>query len=643
MAIVADLKGNRIYLKATRTIRALDDVVPGAYFSKSGGAHWTVPLSLPSIRRLRKRFGDELKLSEDLETWGRSKLRTDKYLADLARQERAEIGIARGTLEVWESRYPKLAEALRGRGYQTVGSRFVAEGRQVLIADSVGLGKTAQTLGGIMESGVPGPYLVICPKTAGPAVWKPEIERWLPGHVAAPIPEGSAIRHKYLKRALVTPKRPVLWIIINPWMLKTKNYWQCNKCQVRTLVNRKKKKELGCGHNPARSKTIQEHEFPELFQTEWGAIVIDESHRVVIKRSKSGTQTREGGINLQSVEGGLRICQSGTPFDGNPPLLFGTLNWLRQKEYSAYWPWVRLYWDVSEGYGNSLEVGELKDPKGLQRSLRGIMLRRTRAEVAPHLPPRQYLGTPHPEIRPDIGEPPVGVWLEMSSQQRKVYEEMVEMSVARLENGDLDAIGHLAELTRLRQFATCYARLDDKMRWEPALPSNKWDYLMDVALPELGFDDGNPEKVVIVSQFTKVLNLFARELDHAHGRGTSCLVTGQVTGTRRAEAIDRFNSTGKPWAMFLNTDAGGESITLDAADEMIFLDEDHNPDVQEQVEGRIDNRRPEEKIVRRRYRYLRSLGTIEEEIALAVAARGFSAQKVFRDGSKFTRKILKMQ
>lgn len=639
MPITADLspRGNRIVITSTRPLKALDKMVPGAYFSTHGGAHWTVPLSLITLRILRKKFREELRLTDKLAKWRAAKIGEERALQELVRQEREYVGAG------WRDRYPDLYKALQSRPYQTVGARFIALARSALVMDGVGLGKTIQTLAGIMESGVAGPYLVICPKTAGPAVWGPEIQRWLPDHFAAVMPEGAEMRHRYLRRALVTPKRPVLWVIINPRMLQTKSYWECSKCGVRTPAT-KSKKELQCGHDPRRARPIQEHEFPELFESEWGAIVVDESHRVVIKRSRVNTQTRSGAMALQTREDGVRVCQSSTPFDSNPPLLFGTLQFLREKEYSSYWSWAQSFWHVSPGYGNSLEIGPLKDLNGLRRSLRSIMIRRTREEVAPHLPPRQYLGQPHPERRPEVGEPPVGVWLEMSARQRKAYEQMREWSVAQVENGELDAIGSLAELTRLRQFATCFAKLNDRGRWEPALPSNKLDYLLEVVYPELGFDDEPATKLVVVSQFTKILELFAAETDEVYGRGFSCLLTGSVTGAGRAEIVERFNKPGKqPFVMFLNMDAGGESITLDVADEMVFLDEKHNPDVMEQVEGRIDNRRPEEKIVQRRYRYLRSLNTVEDEIAFVARERNFNANLILQNSEDFVKKALKMQ
>jgi hypothetical protein len=95
-----------------------------------------------------------------------------------------------------------------------------------------------------------------------------------------------------------------------------------------------------------------------------------------------------------------------------------------------------------------------------------------------------------------------------------------------------------------------------------------------------------------------------------------CKITGAVTGEDRKAAVDAFNSSGKnsPHLMLLNLNAGGAAITLDAADDMVFLDE-ATPDLHLQAEGRINNRRPEEKVVPRRFHYLRSTHSIDIGIA----------------------------
>jgi SNF2 family DNA or RNA helicase len=93
------------------------------------------------------------------------------------------------------------------------------------------------------------------------------------------------------------------------------------------------------------------------------------------------------------------------------------------------------------------------------------------------------------------------------------------------------------------------------------------------------------------------------------------MITGRVTGKKRASAVESFSSPDGPRLLLINTTAGGTSLTLDAyCDEMFVLDETWIRDDQDQLEKRIDNRGQE---ARPRYaHYIRTVGTVEEGIAL---------------------------
>jgi SNF2 family DNA or RNA helicase len=276
----------------------------------------------------------------------------------------------------------------------------------------------------------------------------------------------------------------------------------------------------------------------------------------------------------------------------------------------------------------------------LYRSLDRIMLRRTRAEVASHLPQKEYVGT---HLFPGG---PVAIWLRMDGKQEKAYRQMQVQSVADVEGGQLSAIGTLAEWTRLKQFANSYGRMDTEGNFHPALPSNKLDFLIQ-RLIELGYPDDPDTKVVVVSQFTQVLHLFKAAVEKEFGTGIAAMVTGGITGDQRSSMIDSFNqpigskSQYNPLVMFLNTKAGGSAITLDVADEMIFLDQTWIPDDQEQAEGRIDNRRPEEKIVQRRYLYLATEDSIDQYVAEVNHERGEAGRQILdgRRGVEYLRAV----
>lgn len=666
----------RIHLRSGSPTPGLHHTVPGANFNKGlpgkGGPYWSMPLSMDACVALRDRFGALLEIGPDLWAWAATEKAARAHMSTLSAAKDA-------TLVRVPVVAPALAEAMSARKYQRVGARFIADGTNVLLGDEPGLGKTLEALGGVIERNVPGPYLVICPKTAVEAVWGREIPRWVPGANVLTVPDGRENRDAILdslwnlhERAQQS-REPVVkyaldntWLIVNPEMCRAKVWWVCKACGEQT-PRKAGKKLLACGHDAKKSKNTNEYAFPQLFNGMWGAIICDESDRSLLRQTGNLTQTRQG-MELIRDEGsrpgdGIRMALSGTPFRGRPHLLWGTLNWLWPDKHPAFWSWAQNYWDVdTNGYGGSYTIGKLRGDREqkLWDSLTPILLRRTKAEAAPDMPEKTYVGTPMGTDR--NGDPGmVGVWLPMLPAQEKAYRDMLETSVVELEGGSLSAIGILAEMTRLKQFATTTGKMvptviqrkctstscpkaDTKHKhtehghaFEPILPSNKFEYLKD-KLFEWGFPDDPQTKVVVVSQYTQTLELFAAEIERV-SKIPSCMLTGNVTGRKRDAVRERFNTEQGPHLMFLNTKAGGVAITLDTADIMVILDETWIPDDQQQVEDRIhrvSRPRPVE------YHYLRSLESIEEAIALVNLEREYDTKRLLdgRRGVEYGKRVM---
>lgn len=222
--------------------------------------------------------------------------------------------------------------------------------------------------------------------------------------------------------------------------------------------------------------------------------------------------------------------------------------------------------------------------------------------------------------------------------------------MSTLDNGTLVANGVLAELTRLKQFATCYGRLDEVFdvdgyaipKFVPEMPSNKFDWLVEF-LAELGIIPKEPQtgpearKVVVASQFTSVINLYEQELNKM-GIATA-KITGGVNAKKRQEAVAQFQSDEGPQVFLLNTIAGGVALTLDRADDIVILDETFIPDDQNQVEDRVHRVSRDHNVT---VHYVRSLGTIEERIARLTFDRD-DIQKQILDGERginFARQII---
>jgi SNF2 family DNA or RNA helicase len=409
--------------------------------------------------------------------------------------------------------------------------------------------------------------------------------------------------------------------------------------------------------------TMRRH--PGLFEEIWSAVIVDESHKILpAKTSEAGKQSQiRSGIqkipvrprrNNLSVE---KLALSGTPWRGNPLNQWGTLNWLYPEQHSAFWDYAERWFTVEEnGDYRTVEVVRPSSAQAFGEEIDVSMLRRTKAEVAPWLPSKVYAGT---RLDPKDRHSPIGVWLDMGPKQAKAYDEMTANAVARLESGELQAIGVLAEMTRQKQFASCHGDVTQVLRKIPGgdlkewvdtfaygLPSNKWDWIVEF-LDERGIITPTPQqkpwgdgKVVIGSWQTGLLNIFKAQFDRM--KIPSLIITGETKNADRSTAKAKFQKPGGPRVMLLNTIAGGVSLTLDRADDMVVVDRTWVPDDMEQLEDRIHRISRGEQRAPATYWYLNSRGTIDEHIAEMSDAKD-RIQKELMDGRRgvdFAKKLL---
>lgn len=546
---------------------------------------------------------------------------------------------------LWEEA-PDTAKALRP--YQRAGVQFMLDSPSTLLADEPGAGKTLSSIATMISAGVTGDILVLAPAAAIQVTWPAEVARWSPNDEIITVTGPRAKREAALARLRFLPKEGKRrWVLCNIEMAKVKYH---------------KPFEL----DGKAYKGRYEYAYPELFfldysgkmknARKWEAIIVDESHRALITkktRSHEQTQTRCGLGKLSTVEGGRRIAISGTPFRGKLENLWGTLNWLFPETYTAYWHWVNEWFSTESNFFGGSKITSLDGSEAeFYRSIEPFTLRRTKREISPDLPPKTYAGfVPEGMEIEEEGQERglVGHWLEMKPKQQRAYYQMVEQALATLENGTLVANGVLAEMTRLKQFASCFGKLERKMDsdgyeidvFKPELPSNKLDWLLEF-FTELGIDKDGQEgpdarKVVVASQFTSMINLFEKEINK---RGIKTLkVVGGVSAEDRVAAVEQFQTDSGPQVFLLNTLAGGVSLTLDRADDIVILDETFIPDDQEQVEDRVHRVSRMHNVT---VHYVRSLGTIEEKIARLTFGRNINTKQILdgERGVEFARQIL---
>ena len=548
-----------------RNIRA----IPGTRWSSKRGT-----LRLPDnadvvLRVYREMDGWNEKpfFSKSVSRWLREEIAQTKAVRKAKSTDFLDVPVLR-------EHYPDIWKAIQSRPFQTYGAAFLAAHGGGLIADDPGLGKTLQTIAGIIAADTSGPILILAPKTAAIVTWPTEIDRWAGEDVT--VATGSMT---------VAKRRKMISEFIDRSNREGGRHWLiCNSEMVRG-------KYKGPNFMP---------NVPELFEKArpWSAIVVDESHKVLTAKSakkSSFSQVRAGMANLPLKKGGMRIAISGTPQKGSNHRLWGTLNWLRPTVYTSYWKWVEKWFHVEAQYFGGVSIGEIKDVKGLSQELAPLMVRRTKAEVLPELPPKEYRY----------------ITIPMLPKQERMYQQIIKSAMAEVDSGALVAVGVLATMVRLKQLANSCCDVEgdpegDGVIVKPTGPSNKINWILEW-LEDRRDHDG---KVIIATQFSSFAKLIAETLEKEGWE--SHLLTGATPPGQRKAMQKEFQAPGGPRVFILNTIAGGVSLTLDAADDVIITDQTWSPDDQQQVEDRAHRlSRPDHKVG---IWYLMSKDSIEEQI-----------------------------
>lgn len=540
---------------------------------------WSYPLSMDTCRALRKEFGDELEILPALADWARAEIARETSLEEFREEQLAKVDFPRVRAEA-----PQLLKAMMNRKYQLAGTAFMLAGKQVILGDDPGLGKTLQALAAMIENDAHD-ILVACRRTATRTVWERETLRWT--DIVPFVAQGTRAEREQVMKEYDRNFSNRRMMIINIEMVRAKRTEVCPDAPDGVCA---------FGERPPYGHVKHEYhsepDWPFLTEQGWDAIIFDESHNLLAStanvQSKRITQARFGAVQIRKKlrPGGLAIALSGTPFRSKLEKGWGTLNWLRPDVFSGYWKWAEQHFGVEQGrygkvVGNGDKVLEPRDPQAWDRMLRPYYLKRTKAEAAPDLPPIIFAGTP---IDPADENSPCYVHLEMSPEQAKAYWQMESLAEATLDTGTITATGVLAEITRLRQFATAnHIHGQGRQHLVPTLPSNKIEWLIDFMQER----EGTGQKVVIASSFTSMVELAADTIRHQCNMEVLTL-TGATSDRDRADLVARFQDPNDSLQVVcLNRDAGGESITLDAADEMVVLDMPWVSDRDEQLNARI--------------------------------------------------------
>lgn len=281
-----------------------------------------------------------------------------------------------------------------------------------------------------------------------------------------------------------------------------------------------------------------------LRRWKWKVLVVDEAHRL-----KNQNSLLHKTLTQFSV--GFRVLLTGTPIQNNLQELYSLLSFIQP---SIFTPddvdnFLNTYSNVQSQPALAAELQSVLEP---------FLLRRVKSEVAVDLPKKTELVMYH----------------GMSALQKKYYKAVLMK--------DLEAFGNEQKtrlLNILMNLRKCvdHPYLFDGVEPEPfemgehLIEASGKLCLLDSMLTYL---QKGGHRVLLFSQMTRMLDILQ---DYMEYRGYSYeRLDGSVRGEERNLAVKNFSSK-DVFVFLLSTKAGGVGLNLTAADTVIFMDSDFNP------------------------------------------------------------------
>lgn len=528
---------------------------------------WTIPRTWPACLALRAELGSYLTLGADLKEWAGK----EKYRKQVLRhlRETLDAGYTKPDLPGFAELYP----------HQTTGGFAIELANRYLIMDETGAGKTRTSLAGLSllrESGNDVyPMLIVAPKTML-KTWSKEAAGFFPD-ADIRLCRGTPTQIK----AALEPGGDIYVIGYN----SLRSYSRLAPYGSTKLTDDQK-----------TDKQLQDIPFNSL--------IADEAHRA---KTPTAQQTRALWAAAKNAQ--YRVVMTGTPIQDTPEDLWALLHLTDSLEYPSKTSYVERFLQTSWNQWGGREVDGM-NPLHWDEFVSNFdaMSRRiTKAMALPFLPPKSY------QTR----------WVQLPPKLRKSYNSMRDVLVAELETTTMSANNVLEKATRLIQLANASGDVDEDGKFTMQAPSPKIDAFMN----DIAEGDFDGRQVIVFSDSRQLVDLLDEEMTSK--KIEHVVINGDVTGDDRDEAMRRFQEEGVPFILL--TRAGGEGITLTAANTMVRLIRPWSLTVHQQAEDRNHRIGSEIHDVINYVDYITE-DTCEEGQLVRLNAKKARAEEVLRDG-----------
>jgi non-specific serine/threonine protein kinase len=369
-------------------------------------------------------------------------------------------------------------------------------------------------------------------------------------------------------------------------------------------------------HGPLREKDSAVFDQYDLILTTYGIVIKDiellrryRFHYVILDESQAiKNPLSQSAKACRLLHSDHRLVMTGTPVENSTFELWSQFAFINPGLLG------NLEYFKSEIGGPIEKNGDAETAQFLRKMVFPFILRRTKEQVAPELPPRTE--------RIIFGD--------MDTPQRKLYnrtrENYRKSLLGLIENQGLDnaRMKILEGLLRLRQICIHPQLVDKTYRGDSA----KFELLLETIDTLLA--EGH--KTLIFSQFVETLKLLRQELDQ---RGIRYTYLDGKTNNRQ-EQVDIFQGDTSYPLFLISLKAGGVGLNLTAADYVIHLDPWWNPAVEMQASDRAHRIGQDKPVFVYKY-ILRD--TVEEKILLLQERKKNLVEQLISTESSFFKAI----
>ena len=248
---------------------------------------------------------------------------------------------------------------------------------------------------------------------------------------------------------------------------------------------------------------------------------------------------------IKNVNAKVKFALTGTPIENNLMELWSIFDFIMP----GY-----LY---NKSKFKSIFVNNDKNIIELKNLIKPFILRRTKKEVITELPDK---------IEQKI-------IIDLEKELKRAYKGYVNLITRKIKENNQDNITVFSYLTKLRQLCLSPELMVKNYQGK----NSKLDVLINI------INDSSDEKILVFSQFTKVLEVIGKRLNEENI--SYSYLDGKTSAKDRVKLVEEFNTNNNK-VFLISLKAGGTGLNLTSANIVVHFDPWWNPAVEDQASDR---------------------------------------------------------